>query len=155
LLQISAFSLESHAGPYETWPRRTRLYFNGEFTGVSIPGFIIEAQYQLARGFLLITSQDCPFEESNDFLLLDSQFKQLAHNELLVPYGSFLLHAHWPESQNSWLLHYHESLIFRLSIQEWPLHLGLRLILEEVPDADLDDRARQSITDARLRLRAG
>lgn len=64
---ITQFSLEKHDGPYESWPRLTRLFANGVDTGKKVPGFIIEAQYQCRDGYLLITSQDCLFEESNDF----------------------------------------------------------------------------------------
>ena len=44
--RINAFFLEKHEGPYEKWPRRTGLFFDGKFTGTKIPGFIVEAQYR-------------------------------------------------------------------------------------------------------------
>jgi hypothetical protein len=116
--RIDAFSLAKHEGPYEKWPRRTRLYFNGNDTGVDIPGYIVEGQYRCSEGYLLITSHDCPFEESNDFLLLGSDFRVLAQNRLGVPYASFLIHAHWPISSQSLRLHYYERLFFTLSIEK-------------------------------------
>jgi len=118
LKKIDTFSLEKHQGPYEQWPRRTRLYFRGRDTGTRITGFVIEAQYQCDEGYLLITSQDCPLEESNDFILLGPSFKELAHKGLAFPYDSFLLHAHWPVASHSIMLHYHEKLFLRSRFKE-------------------------------------
>ena len=37
------------------------------------------------------TSYDCPFEESQEFLLLDCEFRLLCNKRLEVMYGSYLL----------------------------------------------------------------
>lgn len=129
---IDSFSLEQHAGVYELWPRRTRLFFKGIDTGAKIPGFVIEAQYICDYGYLLVTSQDCPFEESNDFMLLTPAFRTIAHRELSAPYASFLLQAHRPISENAISLHYYENMFMTLEIQKsWGLSgRSIKLILK-------------------------
>ena len=117
--EIDNFSLETHQGPYEKWPRKSRLFFNETDTLVKIPGYDIEAQYKCEWGYLLITSQDCLFEESNDFILLDSKFRVLATNELLVEYGTFLLYAHWPTSSCTLRLHYLSEDFYDLSVKNY------------------------------------
>ena len=147
---ITGFSLEQHSGPYEDWPRVTRLLFDGRPTGAAIPGFVIEAQYECAPGYLLITSQDCPFEESNDFVLLDRAYRQIAHGGLAVPYASFLLNAHWPEGDGGLLLHYHEALFYRLAIVRRFFGRGFRLRLQRVKNYERDPRARESLEKHRV-----
>jgi hypothetical protein len=76
--KLSQFSLETHSGPYEKWPRASRLFMNGHDTKRKITGFLIEAQYICDEGFLLVTSMDCPFEETSHFTLLDKNLKTIA-----------------------------------------------------------------------------
>jgi len=153
---IEAFTLAKHQGPYETWPLRTRLQFNNNETGTEIPGYIIEGQYRCDEGYLLITSHDCPFEESNDFILLGECFEILATEQLLVPYASFLLNAHWPVSSDSLLLHYYERLFFTLTIRK---NAGLfrsrhRLVLKPFNEPENDSAANASIAELQRRLQA-
>jgi hypothetical protein len=91
---ISLLSLEEHSGPYEKWPRLSRLYSDGKDTGKKIPGYVIEAQYKCQHGYLVITSQDCPYEEANDFLLLNDKFDVVAKESLGLIYSSFLIYDH-------------------------------------------------------------
>jgi hypothetical protein len=153
--QIKAFSLAKHEDPYEKWPRLTRLYFNGADTGSEIPGYIVEGQYRCSDGYLLITSHDCPFEESNDFLLLDDDFQILARNQLAVPYGAFLLNAHWPISSHSLRLHYYERLFFTLSVEKRTglFRSRLRLVLKPFDEPENDAAASASIAELQHRLR--
>lgn len=141
---IHNFSLQQHQGPYETWPRRTALLFQGDATGTEIPGYVIEAQYRCDAGYLIITSQDCPFEESNEFVLLDADFRIIARKQLLAPYAGYLLQAHWPLTHNSLRLHYDERLFYTLSIERTRGILGARhsLALTEFSDIEMDTRPR-------------
>ena len=153
--KIDAFSLEKHEGPYEKWPRKTRLYFDGRDTGTKIAGYVVEGQYRCNEGFLLITSQDCPFEESNDFILLGPTFRRLATNAVLRPYNSFLLHAHWPVSDSAVLLHYYDRLFFTLSIENRAFGLGLRLgVTRFEGEPEKDPAASASILELEQRLEA-
>lgn len=127
---IDTFSLASHAGPYERWPSTTALFAEGRPTGTSVPGYVLEAQYRCADGYLLITSWDCPFEEANDFVLLDERFARRAHASLGVPYGSFLLESHTPAGPRELVLRYDGKTVYRLTIHPpagWRRWFSLRL----------------------------
>ena len=154
MIKIDKFSLETHPGAYECWPKCSRLFFNGVETGTRLPGYLIEAQYQCATGYLIITSQDCPFEESNDFFLLTPEFLVLTHKELMVPFQSFLLHAHWPISDKAVRLHYQGNLFMTLSIrQSWGI-TGRKptLVMEKFARPNEDPQAVASMTDLEQRL---
>jgi hypothetical protein len=114
---ISSLSLEQHEGPYEQWPSLTRLFLDGRDTQQKVPGYLIEGQYRCDAGYLLILSQDCPFEESCDGLLLDEQFNTLARTGLGAPYCSFLLNTHWPLSATSLRLHFYGDHFYDLHIE--------------------------------------
>jgi hypothetical protein len=128
---ITLFSLATHEGPYETWPLKSPLLANGLDTGQSIPGFVIEGQYKCPAGYFLITSYDCPYEEANDFLLLNDRFETIARNGLGVIYSSFLLEKHRPLSDTELELVYGDGLTYKLAIE--PKFLGgLKLDLERL-----------------------
>ena len=114
-------------------------------------GFL-EAQYELGPGYLIITSQDCPFEESNDFVLLDRQFRQIAHRQLLVWYETFLLNAHWPVADDALVLHYQQTLFFRLSVKRRRFGIGYRLGLRHIRRFEDDPRMKESVNELRKRL---
>ncbi|MFC0350509.1 hypothetical protein [Undibacterium danionis] len=88
---IANFSLEQHIGPYETWPLRTRLDYDGVSTMTKIPGYQLQHQFAVKQGYLLITDWDCPFEEATSFILLNHDFRILSWRRLSLPYASFLL----------------------------------------------------------------
>ncbi len=81
---LSCFSLARHEGEYETWPLETELYFNGQPTCTEVPGYVLEAQYSLDNGFLLVTTWDCPYEEMATFILLDEDLELLSRTDLGV-----------------------------------------------------------------------
>jgi hypothetical protein len=104
--EISSFSLHDHPGPYEGWPDLTDLYFDGQPTGTSVEGYVIEKQFQRQHGYLLITSFDCPFEEANCFILLSDTFKIIAQLSLGAPYETFLLNNATAVSEHEVILDY-------------------------------------------------
>jgi hypothetical protein len=112
---VKLFSLERHSGPYETWPRKTRLFVEGADTGQTVSGFVVEAEYKCKVGYLLITSYDCLFEEANTFTLLNERLETLSAVHLGGWYETFLLDKHMPTSANSLELHY-GGLIYSLAI---------------------------------------
>ncbi|GAA5165847.1 hypothetical protein [Viridibacterium curvum] len=115
--RISSLSLEKHEGPYGKWPRQTRLYVDGRDTQRTVAGYVIEAQYRCAAGYLLVLSQDCLFEESCDCVLLDAQFNTLAETGLGAMYCSFLLDTHWPISATCLRLHFYGDYFYDLHIE--------------------------------------
>jgi hypothetical protein len=87
---ITAFTLRASDTEAITQP----LYFNQQATGVNIAGRQLEAQYHCTlpngtQGYLLLTSYDCPFEESTECSLLDASFKLVASRSLSQSYHSF------------------------------------------------------------------
>ncbi len=151
---INTFSLARHAGEYNTWPLASRLLFEGRDTGTAIKGYAVEAQYRWSEGYLLVTSWDCPFEESNNFTLLGSNFRPLATHELGAMYASFLLIKHWPISAHELRLHYDEDIFYTLRIAEkaglFRKRLSLELALFESPERD--PQALASIQENEKRL---
>jgi hypothetical protein len=126
---IAGFSLEQHDGPYEKWPLRSRLFHEGRDTGARVPGYVIEAQYQCAQGYLLILSYDCPYEEANDFVLLGPDYRRLASRRLGAPFGSCLIESHHPVAADALVLRYFREVYFHLSIRRgrlWGWALRLR-----------------------------
>jgi hypothetical protein len=88
---VAIFALEKHSGPYHAWGTTSALYADGILTNQRVPGFVIEGQYACADGYILITSYDCPFEEAQNFLLLDKKYQIISQEFLGVMYGSYLL----------------------------------------------------------------
>ena len=138
---IQRYSLQGHEGPYASWPLTAALQQDGKATGKHVPGYVVEAQYATAHGVLLITSYDCPFEESSDFLLLDADHRVTARKRLMAPYASYLLHAHWPIDPLTLALHYFQQLFFTLSVTP-PGRVGRRPRLHLQPAAHWQDDAR-------------
>jgi hypothetical protein len=153
LQPITTFSLATHTGRYENWPLRTPLFADGVPTNATVPGYVIDGQYRCDDGYLLITSWDCPFEESYDFVLLSDDFRQLSHATLGVPYGTYLLHAHWPLDDRSVQLHFQTSQFYTLSIRP-PGRLRRRphLTLVHHVVAPSDERSRASMAELEASL---
>ncbi len=143
---IDRYRLETHNGPYASWPSTSHLIVDGRLTTQRAPGYVIEAQYRTPHGDVLITSYDCPFEESNAFVLLDAQHRCVAKKSLGGWYASFLLHAHWPINASTLVLHYAEALFFTLSVlPPWPcIGRAPRLRLRRVAHWQGDERMRAS-----------
>lgn len=146
--------MAEHAGPYESWPDCTRLFFGGRDTGTAVPGFLIAAQYRCAAGYLLITAYDCLYEEANEFLLLDSSFQMLARRSLGEPYRSYLLHAHWPVAENALRLHYQDAIFYTLTVRPDRVWLARyrRLKLIRFPNPELDRDAAASSANLNRRI---
>ena len=147
--QISRFSFEKYDGLYEKRPLLSSLFVDGQNVQKKIHGFCIEAQYNCDDGYLVITSMDCPFEESNHFMLLDSEFNLLASASLAVPYGSFLIHRHWAISSKAIRIHYGDELFYTASIA--PAFLGWRkrkrIVLVSDKNIASDPQALNAIRD--------
>ena len=127
------YRLESHPGPYESWPRTTRLIVDGELTEHTVSGYVIDAQYHCPLGTLLITSYDCLFEEANSFILLNDEHRIIAKRFLGAMYDSFLLDAHWPIDEFTIALHYQTTLFYTLSVLPPLAYFGRRPRLKLLP----------------------
>lgn len=109
--KVGIFSLERHEGPYEKWPLRTRLFVNGEPSNTTVPGYTLLHQFRTDYGYLLVTDCDCPFEETTNFVLIDSNsMKTLSYRQFFVPYGSFNLDSfEWLDNQTAKVTFYKDD----------------------------------------------
>jgi hypothetical protein len=139
------------------------LRVNGVLTRARVPGYVVEAQYETNLGDILVTSYDCPFEESNTFVLLDGSHAIVSRVELGVPYDSFLLHEHWPTDASTIGLHYHESTFYTLQVlapgglRGRKPRLKLRRCVAWRQDARMSDahaRLRKQLSEIESTLRA-
>jgi hypothetical protein len=153
---ITRYRLETHDGPYDAWPATSGLLVDDVPIAVRLPGSVIDAQYDTPHGALVVTSYDCPYEEAYEFLLLDRAHRPVARRTLGVPYGTFLLDAHWPERDDTLVLHFQRHDFRRLRIgPPWPL-VGRtpRLRLEPVLAWRRDARMRESAARLEAQLAA-
>ena len=98
---INRFALESHAGPYEKWPLKSRLIVDGALTKIGVGGYSLLHQFELPDGYLLVTDYDCPFEEATDFILLSRDLHVLSQRSIGGAYCSFLLDKiEWIDARN-------------------------------------------------------
>ena len=88
---ISRFSLQTHSGPYEKWPLKSRLICDGKSTGTQLAGYSLLHQFETSAGYFLVHDWDCPFEEMTHFTLLDRKLRVLSSRAMGAPYVSWLL----------------------------------------------------------------
>ncbi|MCL1089866.1 hypothetical protein L2744_09635 [Shewanella profunda] len=159
---ITGFSLLAECKDgLEPDPLKMPLYFNGQQTHTFIAGLVIEGQYRCVlpnktSGYLVITSFDCPFEESTEFSLLDDTFALVTKTSLAQLYDSFLLYAHWPMADNRLRLHYYGQFVLDLVITAGTSWLMPRpkLKLVEVVDPQNDPQTAASLVELAQRLGA-
>jgi hypothetical protein len=61
---------------------RSKVLLDGTPTSTTVPGVVLEAQYRYGEGYLLLTTENIPYEEALHILLLDQHFRVLDHLEL-------------------------------------------------------------------------
>lgn len=92
MMPTNRFSVETHAGPYESWPRRSRIYVDAAPSGLTASGYVLLYQFETRAGYLLVTDHDCIFEESVTFTLLSKDLQHVSGERTVgAMYGSFLL----------------------------------------------------------------
>ena len=98
---ITHFALESHTGPYENWPAKSRLIVDGALTELRLPGYSLLHQFEIGEGYLLVTDYDCTYEEATNFILLNRSLSMGSSRSISAPYRSFLLDKiEWLDGQN-------------------------------------------------------
>ncbi|MGU7774999.1 hypothetical protein ACV229_33085 [Burkholderia sp. MR1-5-21] len=99
---IDRFSLETHAGPYESWPARSRVIVDGNPSGLAVSGYTLLRQYETRAGYLLVTDYDCPFEEAVTFSLVSKKLdKVLSKRTVGGAYASYWLDdVTWTDERN-------------------------------------------------------
>jgi len=81
LTPLRSFFLAPVPGGENVTPR-SKLLFDGAATGTTVPGVVLEAQYGCDPLYLLLTTENIPYEEALHILLLDQRFRVLDHLEL-------------------------------------------------------------------------
>jgi hypothetical protein len=67
------------------------LLFDGRPVGTAIRGSVLEAQFALDHGYLLLSTEDTPYEESLWITLLDRRFGIRDQMMLCAPYSPGIL----------------------------------------------------------------
>lgn len=88
---ISRFSLEGVPVYGSGQALESKLYSDGVPTGRVVPGVRLEAQFQCRPGYLLLTTEDNPYEEELHLILMDPMYEIVDALRLSVPYAPGLL----------------------------------------------------------------
>lgn len=116
---INRFTLEKHAGPYETWPLRSRLFLDGKPTCISLPGYTLLHQFETSNGYVLVTDYDCPYEEITNFALISKQLRMQSCRWLGWMYETFLLERiEWIDDR-TFMAYFCGNLCCRLTVRSW------------------------------------
>lgn len=135
---ISKFSLESHSGPYEKWPLRSRLLLDGKPTRASLAGYSILHQFEIAEGYFLVHDWDCPFEEKTHFTLLSGDLRVLSSLGLGAPYYSWLLTGFQAIDESHFEAAFGEGDRWSVAIRPW----GIRYVYPRITLHRIQDGAR-------------
>jgi len=120
--KIECFSFKPQPGPYETWSLCSELIQDGKATGKYIPGFVIGAQYAYKDLYLLVTSWDCPYEESQEFILLSNDLTVLCKKHIGHIYSTVFLQDHEPVAEDQALFHCNDDIDILVTIKAGLLH---------------------------------
>jgi hypothetical protein len=112
---LNIFSFRSPTGPQESWGLESELLLNGKATGKTIPGFILEAQYHYASGYLFVTSWDCG-EDCLDVILANEDLQVLDQKCIGAMYDSTYLESHEVLAENQVLLHCDNNFLIRVTV---------------------------------------
>ena len=124
---LSSFTLRGEPATGEG-PQGTLLH-EGRETGLRIHAASLEAQFQLQPGFsLLFFTDNSPYEEALQIVLLDSRLQFLDGLELAQPYTPGILSGIHAESEQRILFDFFEGTRLLLSIHpEGVFHVSRRL----------------------------
>lgn len=120
--EISCFSFKPQPGPYETWSLCSELIQNGKRTGKFVPGFVIGAQYAYKDLYLIVTSWDCPYEESQEFILLSKDLTVLCKKHIGHIYSTVILESHKAVAEDQVLFHCNDDVDILVTAKSGLLH---------------------------------
>ena len=120
--KISCFSFKPQPGPYETWSLCSELILNGNPTGKYVPGFVIGAQYAYKDLYLLVTSWDCPYEESQEFILLSKDLTVLCKKHIGHIYSTVIIESHEAIAEDQVLFHCNNDVDILVAAKSGLLH---------------------------------
>lgn len=120
--KISLFSFNRQPGPYETWSLCSELIMNEKRTGKYVPGFVIGAQYTYKDLYLIVTSWDCPYEESQEFILLSKDLTVLCKKHIGHIYSTVILESHEAVAEDQVLFHCNDGVDILVTAKSGLLH---------------------------------
>lgn len=134
---ISKFSLESHSGPYEKWPLKSRLLLDGKPTQVCLAGYSLLHQFEIVDGYFLAHDWDCPFEEKTHFTLLSHGLRVLSSRGLGAPYCSWLLTGFRAIDETHFEATFGAGDTWAINIRPWGIrYVYPRITLQRIHDAE-------------------
>ena len=120
--EISCFSFKPQPGPYESWSLCSELIQDGKRTGKFVPGFVIGAQYAYKDLYLIVTSWDCPYEESQEFILLSKDLTVLCKKHIGQIYSTVILESHEAIAEDQVLFHCNDGMDIIVTAKSGLLH---------------------------------
>lgn len=120
--EISCFSFKPQPGPYESWSLCSELIQDGKRTGKFVPGFVIGAQYAYKDLYLIVTSWDCPYEESQEFILLSKDLTVLCKKHIGHIYSTVILESHEAIAEDQVLFHCNDGVDIIVTAKSGLLH---------------------------------
>jgi hypothetical protein len=125
---IANFSLAPLAVPYEKWNGKTDLLYDGKKTSYNIRGCDLKAQFQSGKYYVLVTENDCVFEEAVNITLLAENFKPLASSTvpriwypIIAAPSYFFEKLIWQDTNHFDLYIQNEPLFYRYSIRDFSI----------------------------------
>lgn len=125
---INTFTLAKHAGEHEQWPLVSELIRSGISTGKYVPGYVLEAQYEHNGYYLLATSWDCPFEESQTFSLLSPSLDVIQKHTIGAAYATVWMEGHKPITENAIMFNCDGDLDVQVTVD---LHPTPKLLIDQ------------------------
>lgn len=83
---ITNFSLRPLPAVEHETPK-SRLVFDGEPLDLVLEGIVLEGQFRCRHGYLLLTTEDVPYEEGLHMTLVDPAWRVLDQLEASLPYN--------------------------------------------------------------------
>ena len=87
---VNDFSLQVAVGRDQA-PSSSHLVYRGRPTGIRVSGCVLERQFACAAGYLLMTTDDSPFEEALHVQLVSREIRFLDCLDLSHPYAAAIL----------------------------------------------------------------
>lgn len=134
--RIDRFSIETHSGPYESWPPRSRLIADGVPSPLVVNGYVLLRQFETPAGYLLVTDYDCPFEEAVNFMLISKDLRKILSMQTVgAAYSTALLEdIVWTDALNFTATFMGIESRWAFSIRSWSIPvLFPRLKMRRVP----------------------
>lgn len=75
-------------------PEKSKLFYEDEETGVTLDGFVLDAQYAHKDKYVLFVTYDSPFAEHLHIYLLDGRFQKIDEWQIGQYWGQAVEHVH-------------------------------------------------------------